>query len=106
TARRLLRVPGRAAEAESRSRRPRAALPNAQPAVSSRLFLQRVTGRTCGQSRALVVFERRLPDPETTDCADCVSPRARGRVDESRSRRRQCVEAGPAGLARGSVLVE
>ena len=76
-------------EAESRPGGSRAAVPHAQPAVSSRLLLQRDAGRAARQPRALVVPERRLPDAE-----------AAGRASSTCCSSKGCAARGPRGGAR------
>ena len=75
--RRLFRVSGRAAQAQSRRRRSRAAVSRAEPAVSSRLLLQRDAGRASREPRAVVVSERRVPHAAQADRARRVPARAR-----------------------------
>ena len=47
--------------------RSRAAVPDAEPPVPSRLLLQRLAGRTARQPRAVLVPERRVPHAEAAD---------------------------------------
>ena len=66
-----------AAQAQSRAGGARAAVPDAQPPVSSRLLLQRDAGRAARQPRAVVVPERRVSHAQAADRARRVSAAAR-----------------------------
>ena len=100
---RLLQLPRAAAEAEPRRGRARAAVPRAEPAVSSRLLLQRDAGRAPREPGAVVVSERRVPDAAPAGRAHRVPAEAgRAGAEEPGGG----VAAGAAGAARGSVRAE
>ena len=95
---------GLAAQAESRRRRSRAAVSRAQPAVPSRLLLQRDAGRAAGEPRAVVVSERRVSHAAQSGGARRVPAASSKASAPKRSGGR--VEAGAAGAPRGSVRAQ
>ena len=69
----------------------------AEPAVSSRLLLQRDAGRASREPRAIVVSERRVSHAQESDCARRVPARSRRVLGESRGRRCRAAKV-PAAL--------
>ena len=95
---------GVAAEAESRSGAPRTEVPHAEPAVPSRLLLQRHARRAPRQPRALLVSERRVPD---TEAASIAGRRTCSKLEGAlKPSDHDVVEEGSGIAARGSVRTE
>src|SRR2546426_12597541 len=90
----LFQLPRPAPQAEPRHGRSRATVSRAQPAVSSRLLLQRTGGGAAREPGTVVVLERRVSRAEKSRVADRVSAAGRRGRAEKRGGRRQAGTTG------------